>query len=171
MLNSRSKILPEAKKKYDQWICETLYNIINEWDYQVIHTFLPMNDEIDIFPLIDSLIEDGRIVIAPRTLTNRKLEHLVLVSIHQLEEGLYGTKHPAKSIEYVGNIDLIITPGLAFDFKGNRLGYGGGYYDTFLSGHTQSHKIGVAYPFQRMKSIPLDRHDLPVNEVISKREL
>jgi len=55
--------------------------------------------------------------------------------------------------------------------KGNRLGYGGGYYDAFLTEQHSAHSVGLAYPFQRMKYIPIGNHDIPVNEVISKRDL
>ena len=171
MLQHRSEIDPASKADYDSWICDKLYEIVQEWDYPVIHTYIPMGDEINILPLIDRLINNGRAIIAPKTLPDRQLQHLVLQSIKELEKGVYGTSHPANSIEYLGEPDLIITPGLAYDYKGNRLGYGGGYYDTFLNEQSQAHSVGLAYPFQRMKYIPIASHDIPVNEVISKREI
>jgi len=171
MLRHRAEIDSHIKKDYDQWVCNELYKGIQEWDYQVIHTYIPMGDEIDILPLINRLLEDGRVVIAPKTLAQRKLEHRVLVSTQQLEKGMYGTSHPTNTIEYIGELDLIIAPGLAYDYKGNRLGYGGGYYDTFLAEHIHTHIVGLAYPFQRMKYLPIDSHDIPVNDVISKREM
>lgn len=170
IIKHRSQIDAQSKSAYDNWICDQLYDIIQKWDYQVIHTYIPMGDEIDILPLIDRLMKNGHLIIAPKTLPNRLLQHLVLQSTNKLEPGIFGTQHPANSIEYIGDIDLIITPGLAFDYKGNRLGYGGGYYDTFLADYSQAHSIGLAYPFQRMKYIPIGSHDIPVNEVISKRE-
>ena len=171
MLKHRAAIDSNIKNSYDQWVCNQLYNTIEEWEYEIIHCYIPMNNEIDILPLIEKLLNDGKVIIAPKTLAERKLQHLVLTSTKHLEKGIYDTQHPANSIEYVGNLDLIIAPGLAYDYKGNRLGYGGGYYDTFFAEHSNAHKIGLAYPFQRMKNIPLDRHDVPVNEVISKREM
>lgn len=171
IMSIRSEIDPSIKSNYDQWICDQLYDIINEWDYQVIHTYIPMGDEINILPLIDKLLKDQRIVIASKTFANRVLKHLVLTSTQKLEVGLYGTSHPKNSIEYIGSLDLIIAPGLAYDYKGNRLGYGGGYYDTFLQEQEKAHAIGIAYPFQRIKNIPIGKYDIPVNEVISKREM
>jgi len=171
ILDHRSEIDPASKADYDSWVCNKLYDLVQEWDYQVIHTYIPMVDEIDVLPLIDKLINDGRIIIAPKTLRDRQMEHLVLQSTKKLEKGVYGTSYPANSIEYIGQIDLIITPGLAYDYKGNRLGYGGGYYDAFLTEQHSAHSVGLAYPFQRMKYIPIGNHDIPVNEVISKRDL
>ena len=171
MLKHRAEIDSDIKSKYDQWICDQLYNTIEEWEYEIIHCYIPMKDEINILPLINRLLKDGKVIITPKTIAERKLQHLVLTSTKQLEKGEHGTQHPKNSIEYIGDLDLIIVPGLAYDYKGNRLGYGGGYYDTFLAEQSQAHVIGLAYPFQRMKNIPLDRHDIPVNEVISKREM
>lgn len=171
IITHRSQIDPSSKREYDNWVCDKIFDIVQEWDYQVIHTYIPMGDEINVRPLIERLIADGRAIIAPKTLANRKLQHLVLQSITKLEKGVFGTSHPANSIEYIGDIDLIITPGLAYDYKGNRLGYGGGYYDTFLNEQPNAHSVGVAYPFQRMKYIPIGSHDIPVNEVVSKREM
>lgn len=171
MLDHRSEIDPASKADYDSWVCDQLFDIVQEWDYQVIHTYIPMGDEIDILPLIERLLQDGRVIIAPKTLPERHLQHLVLQSTKKLEKGAYGTSYPANSIEYIGELDLIITPGLAYDYKGNRLGYGGGYYDAFLTEQPNAHSVGLAYPFQRMKYIPIGSHDIPVNEVISKRDL
>lgn len=171
MLKHRSNIDTDTKNEYDQWVCQQLHSVIQEWNYEVIHAYIPMEGEINILPLIDKLLEEGIVIIAPKTLPERRLENLVLQSTKKLEKGIFGTSHPAQSIEYIGEIDLIITPGLAYDYKGNRLGYGGGYYDTLLSELSDVHVIGLAYPFQRMKYVPIGRYDIPVNEVISKREM
>lgn len=171
MLHLRKTIDPSTKQQYDTQICNDIFDMIQKYDYEIIHTYIPMKDEINILPLIENLLQDGRILIAPKTLPNRRLEHLLLKSTKALQKGAYGTYHPANSIEYIGDIDLIITPGLAFDYKGNRLGYGGGYYDHFLKEQQNAYSIGIAYPFQRMKYIPLGSFDIPVNEVISKREM
>ncbi|WP_251624006.1 5-formyltetrahydrofolate cyclo-ligase [Odoribacter lunatus] len=64
-----------------------------------------------------------------------------------------------------GKIDLIIVPGMAFDGSGNRLGRGKGYYDRFLRNRT-AYKIGICFPFQYQKTIPVDSLDVPVDEVI-----
>ena len=62
--------------------------------------------------------------------------------------------------------DLIIVPGVAFSKKGERLGYGGGFYDRFLE-HHKVYTIGVAYDFQIMNSLPTEEHDRKLNEIIT----
>ena len=61
-----------------------------------------------------------------------------------------------------------IVPGLAFTAKGARLGYGGGWYDRFLSAASPSAvSLGVAYPFQVVEELPIEAHDIPLNGIVS----
>lgn len=169
MIEARREVDAITKANYDSWVCDELYKIITDDDCFVIHTYIPMDAEINIKPLILKLLGEGRLIITPQTLSKPNLRHLVLKDMNQLTEGIYGTSHPKDSIEYIGDIDMVICPGLAFDNKGNRLGYGGGYYDYFLKDQDEAYKIGVAYPFQKHKYIPVGPADIPVNRVISKR--
>jgi 5-formyltetrahydrofolate cyclo-ligase len=64
-------------------------------------------------------------------------------------------------------IDLAIIPGVAFDRAGNRLGRGKAYYDKLLPGLAGVPKVAVAFDFQVLKSIPMDAHDVPMDNVIT----
>ena len=69
------------------------------------------------------------------------------------------------------DFDLILMPGLAFDRRGNRVGYGGGYYDKYLSQiKEESNKIVVAYDFQIVNNIRNENHDIKVNYIITNKE-
>lgn len=71
----------------------------------------------------------------------------------------------------VKNIDLIFVPGVAFDRKGNRVGYGSGYYDIFLSSIDKGVvKIGLAYAFQIVERIPATKDDMKVDRIITENE-
>lgn len=67
-------------------------------------------------------------------------------------------------------LELIVTPGVAFDRKGTRLGRGKGYYDRLLA-TTKATKIGVAYHFQMIDELPAEPHDVPVDMVITDRDI
>ena len=166
MLLKRSKLLNPAKKKYDEWICNTFWNIIKTHQFKKVHCYLPMGTEIDITPLINNMLHDGITVVTPKTLTKRRLQHLVLASLNELEQGLFGTQYPANGMEFLGTYDLIIVPGLSFNSLNYRLGYGGGYYDNFMEQHPNSKKIGICYPFQFVEKIPLEAHDLQLDEIL-----
>ena len=166
MQKTRAKLNLDRKMECDQWLSEELLMLIKDRKLKVIHSYLPMRDEIDIFPLIENMLAEGLIVVCPKTLNNRKLEHLVLKDIEALELGKFGTKHPKGTEIYQGKYDLIIVPGLAFDQQKRRLGYGGGYYDEFLSNHPEASKIGIYYDFQEVPIVPVEPHDVPIDQLI-----
>jgi 5-formyltetrahydrofolate cyclo-ligase len=166
MLVQRARLPNDWKATYDQWICHALMEHISAHDFQHIHLFLPMGTEINIWPLIEELLASKRMLIAPKTLPKRQLENRILTALDQLEPGVFGTRHPIADTPYTGPIDLIIAPGLAFDAANNRLGYGGGYYDAFLKSHPNAHTLGIFYPFQKLDSVPLEAHDMPLDSVL-----
>ena len=171
MLFQRANLDKQRKRKYAQGICQALWEIVEDKGVKNVHCYLPMGTEIDVFPLIEKMLEKKITVITPKTLPKRTLQNLVLNSLDDLEKGIFGTSHPANSEEYLGQYDLIIVPGLAFDNSNFRLGYGGGYYDNFLIQHKKAYKIGLCYPFQKMKWIPLEEHDIKLDEVLFDKKL
>lgn len=164
MFEKRASMHEAEKAKLDAALCQQLKEIIVERKAGVVHSYLPMGDEPDLYPLIEDLLEIGVKVICPKTLKKPKLEHRHLTSLSDLEEGVYGTKYPKGGV-YTGNIDLVIVPGLAFDKSGGRLGYGGGYYDTFLA-NANAYKVAACYPFQIVDNVPMEDWDVRVDEVV-----
>ncbi|CAA6830079.1 MAG: 5-formyltetrahydrofolate cyclo-ligase (EC [uncultured Aureispira sp.] len=162
----RNAIPPTQKVAYDTQINKSLWELIQERKYKTIHLYLPMGSEIDLYPLIQKLLNQKIKVYSPKTLKNRKLEHLEVHSLEALEKGLWGTRHPKNSKAYEGTFDLIVVPGLAFDKDCNRLGYGGGYYDNFLKQHKAAHQVAIAYPFQVIEQVPVEAHDEKVGAVL-----
>ncbi len=166
MKAQRAAMAMEEKQTLDEYIRNRLHQLILEKDYQVIHTFLPMDTEIDLFPLLQQLLEESRTLVCPQALPKRIMKNWSLQSLDRLAKGVYGTRYPADSQEYKEHYDLIILPGLAFDKDGYRVGYGAGYYDALLSRHREAYKIGIAYPFQLMEKVPKEAHDERLDEVI-----
>ncbi|GGG89046.1 5-formyltetrahydrofolate cyclo-ligase [Polaribacter pacificus] len=166
MYKARARNKSSFKKKYDLEICKQLEAIIKAKNAGVIHAYLPMGKEIDIRPLLQNLLAANVKVITPKTLPKRQLLNLVLHSLDEVEQGVFGTSHPANSSEYTGTYDLIIVPGLAFDENNYRLGYGGGYYDTFLEQHPNAFKVGIFYPFQKVAKVPIEPHDVSLDQIL-----
>jgi 5-formyltetrahydrofolate cyclo-ligase len=169
MKTKRDALPLEYKFRYDTWICNALGRLIAEKNCTVVHAYLPMGNEIDISSLIENLLMNNITVVVSKTLKNRNLEHLILTSLDNLESGVYGTSHPKESVVFKGEIDLVVVPGLAFDTKNYRLGYGGGYYDTFLAAYPTAFSVGAAYPFQKINSVPKEAHDTRLDLVLVKK--
>lgn len=68
-------------------------------------------------------------------------------------------------------LDLVVVPGIVFDIKGNRLGTGKGYYDRFLKRYPDAFKIGLAYQEQIVARLPHDPYDVPMNLIITDKNI
>jgi 5-formyltetrahydrofolate cyclo-ligase len=167
MFGVRKTINPEQKQQYDHWVNVSLSKLIAERNSKVVHVYIPMLNEIDIRPLIQQLLDQQITVVSPKTLPKRKLENRVLQSLEKLETGIMGTQHPADPVVYDGNIDLIIVPGMAFDTRNYRLGYGGGYYDNFIVNQPSAFKVGIFYPFQKVERVPVESHDIQLDHILT----
>ena len=168
---ARATLDIEYKSKYDEWVCAKIWEIVEERHLKTVHCYLPIGTEINITSLIEKLLEAGITVVSPKTLPYRELQNLVLSSMDDVKKGVFGTTYPAHSEEFIGEYDLIIVPGLAFDSSNYRLGYGGGYYDTFLTKNPKAYKLGVFYPFQEINKVPLEMHDVRLDNILVNNTL
>ena len=167
MLKKRVALSIEQRDAFSKSICLQLWNIIVETPNAIIHSFIPMGEEINVMPLLEKCIENGNKIVSSKTIKRPELLHLILTDTQSLEEGRFGTQYPKGNLQYQGEYDIIIVPGLAFDSENNRIGYGAGYYDNFLKNHLKSLKLGVAFPFQILDSVPVSDHDIKVDKVIT----
>lgn len=168
MLTRRRELAQVPKQAYDAWVCRELEELISQRQVKVLHAYIPLPGEIDIEPLLRTMLAAGVKVVSPKTLPKRRLENRILSSLEELEVGIMGTRHPAAAVVYDGPIDFVIVPGLAYDAARYRLGYGGGYYDTFLAAHPAAFRAGIFYPFQEVEAVPREAHDEQLHAIVSR---
>jgi 5-formyltetrahydrofolate cyclo-ligase len=136
--------------------------------------FLSFGSEI----LTDDLLRWGweagkRMVITLCRPEDRGVTPCLLGSFAELEIGHYGIREPkAENIRPVPReeIDAILVPAVAFDRRGYRVGYGGGYYDRFLPEIPRALRIGAAFSCQIVAEIPAGPHDVPVDWIVTEAE-
>lgn len=129
--------------------------------------------------LTDDLIrwgwEEGKRIVVPLCRPEgRVLTPCLIDGFAELEEGHYGIREPkADRLRVVppGEIDAVIVPAVAFDRRGYRVGYGGGYYDRFLPQLPRAAKIGAAFACQIVPEVPTDRYDVQVDRITTEDEL
>ena len=105
---------------------------------------------------------------------SRELTACRIDGFEELEMGHYGIREPNEDLLRPvdgGEIEAILVPAVAFDRRGYRVGYGGGYYDRFLPAAPQAAKIGVAFAAQIIGEVPVDAHDLPVDRIVTECEV
>ena len=143
---------------------------------QNIMFFLSFGNELRTDEMITRALKDGKQVYVPRLIKReRRLEVCEINDMDQeFELGSYDIREPSQSNSKVVSpsiIDAIIAPGLAFDRSGGRIGFGGGYFDwLFKQLPDEALRLGVAYEFQVMGSIPQDSWDERVQTIFTEND-
>lgn len=137
-----------------------------------IFTFVSMGSEVETRGIMVQAWKDGKIVAVPKTEKGRVMYFLAIQSFADLQEGRFGVMEPLGSKETAiipKRGDLFLVPGALFDRKMNRLGYGGGYYDTYFENYQGYGKIGLAFQSQvRTAPIPTEKTDIPLDAIVTE---
>jgi len=170
-------IADKSPKEELQWknrlIEKNLYSLLEYIKAKTIHIYLSsFCCEVDTFPIIKNFIEkNGKVLVPIVDEENHELLHSELKSLHGLKRSRFNIWEPErKYIVNPNNTDLIIVPGIGFDLKGNRIGYGKGYYDRFLV-NSDAPKIALTYEFQIIDNIPTTNNDIPVNIIVTESRI
>jgi len=111
--------------------------------------------------------------IAVPKVVDKQIEPGLIIDFDSLVESEdFGVPEPTDLMQVAHkNIDLVVVPGAVFDKQGHRIGYGFGYYDKFLAKVPKALKVGLCFDFQLVDKIPNESHDVPVDFVITDREV
>ena len=92
----------------------------------------------------------------------------------EFETGAHGIREPGRKHQYIVSperIDFVVVPGLVFDLRGGRIGFGGGYYDCFLKKLSpRAVTAGVAFAFQLVDSVPFDENDVRMQKIVTEKK-
>lgn len=153
-------------------IQEKLIGSIEFIQSKSIGVYLPVGSEVQTNEIIRSAIESKKIVLLPRLVLNDL--HYFVVDKHDFDHDLFdvnkfGIREPKKTNRKLDHIDLLIVPGIVFDYHGYRIGYGYGYYDKFMAKEKFLKSIGLAYDFQVTKNpIPKFEYDKKIDILITE---
>ncbi|QDU60912.1 5-formyltetrahydrofolate cyclo-ligase family protein [Planctomycetes bacterium Pan216] len=140
--------------------------------------YVGIASEVGTGVLIASAIAGGIRVAVPYCV-NDQLRLCWIESLEELVPGAYRIPEPAPHcrersdrIATLGEVDLALIPGLAFDENGGRLGQGAGYYDRLLEeGRTNTALVGLAFDCQIVASIPVEAHDVPLPMIVTESRI
>lgn len=137
--------------------------------------YLAMASELDTGPLRELLARRGVHLYAPRIHRSQGLRWVPLRAGQPSRRHAKGMSQPAPGRSRpLRSLDLLLMPLLGFDDQGQRLGQGGGYYDRALAGLKSARRpqrIGLAYACQQLDCLPVERHDQPLQAVLTERGL
>jgi len=167
-LKEKRAYLQKENPERDTFIFEKIKKEKMFLQAECIFCYLAYGTETKTDKIIEEILRLGKTLVVPKcTDENGTMIAVRINSTEELKVGMYGIKEPASDTSFdKEKIDLAIVPGLAFDKKGFRLGYGKGYYDRFLSG-SGIKTIGICRKELLLETIPKDKTDIAVNKVIT----
>ena len=145
------------------------------WEKQIFHLFLSLEDqnEVDTALILTLLQGKDKEVVVPKIIDPEQLQHILLTDQTPFQKNSLGIPEPVSGIQIEpSKIDVVFVPLLAFDNKGNRIGYGKGYYDRFLARcKPECIKIGLSFYEVEQDSFPMEATDIPLDYCVTPEQL
>ena len=165
-----------SRGERSQRVCDRLAGLPPVREARVVMVFLPLAHEVDLRPLIRSLLTSGVNVSLPRV--NWETSELTPARISTIDHGLITRRHdvlePAEDAPEVDpkNLEVILAPGLAFDLRGGRLGHGAGMYDRLLAKPgLKAWVCGCGFEEQIVERLPVGPTDKTIDAVATDKRL
>lgn len=133
-----------------------------------VMAYASMPDEVDTWPLLSAILSQGKVLLLPRCTEDRRMEAVRVDALNALQPKTLGIPEPAYGETVPArDIPLILTPGVAFDSQGHRIGQGGGYYDRFLA-ECAGIACGIAFSAQLVDEITPMPWDRPMHALATE---
>lgn len=162
------------------FIANRLTDIKEFNDSRFISCYMNFKSEVKTDGLIQTCLLSGKRVAVPKVVRNEQgkkemiMSELIVMS-DDLEKGTWGILEPRLDrIREIDpkELDCVLLPGVAFDLRRNRIGYGAGYYDYFLTRVKKTcYRIGMAFELQIVDTIPAEGHDIPLDRILTESRL
>jgi len=166
---------PQQREQKSRKACRNLIGTAQFQKASAVMLYLSLPHEVDTSDAILRSWQEGKTVLVPKISWQQR--HMIPVEINSLETGAAtensALRNPVMGVPIpIGEIDLVVTPAVAFDDEGNRLGRGGSYYDRFFANEKlKAVKCGFAFAEQRIDSVPVTDHDQPVDFLVTDEEV
>jgi 5-formyltetrahydrofolate cyclo-ligase len=173
ILSQRFKMSQREVKAKSEVICGSLISSQLFGEAKIISLYSPIKKEVRTEDIFNAAKNKGKIVGYPVSdPKNLVITYFKVDDMSELTEGKYGIMEPLpdkKRMIKTSDIDLIIIPGVAFDERGFRIGYGGGYFDRLLGrGDIKATKTALAFDSQVISKIPEELHDMRVDFIFTE---
>jgi 5-formyltetrahydrofolate cyclo-ligase len=177
IIAERDRLTDEEIVSKSASIAEKLYSLQAFEAAKAVMYFIAFGSEVDTRPLVEETIGRGKIALAPKAIPQSRelIPSQIIDWESDLVPGYYNIPEPrAGALRPFApeQIDLLIVPGVAFDLNGNRLGYGGGYYDRFFSLlKPETPLIAIVFDLQIVPEVPVDEWDRRVDCIITEKRI
>jgi len=171
VLEARFKLTPDERKARSSEIEKKLFGLPEFRSASAVMFYASFRSEVETHDMIRRALAEGKRVILPRVKGKELVPFQIKDFDNDVVPGVWGIPEP-----YYGNpvsvqgIDLIVVPGAVFDEQGNRLGYGGGFYDKLLE-HYEGATVALAFDFQVVPEVPVAAHDVPLKKIVTEKRV
>jgi 5-formyltetrahydrofolate cyclo-ligase len=168
MRRTRAAIPEEDRARMAEAAEEHLFSIPELAAAGTVMLFYSFGSEIQTSRIVQRLIAGGKRVLLP-FLGSGGMEAAQVTAEDELGDTTYGPKEPLDRVAVdPGEVDVVVAPGLAFDRRGHRLGYGGGHYDRYLARlGTHALRVGIGFTAQLVDELPDEPGDQPLDMVVT----
>ena len=171
----RKKILGLRKKNYLKNSSVNFSKFLkflekNKIKNKIIGGYYPYNYEIDTLEILEKLEKKNYLISLPKISKNNKMNFYHWSFKDPLTVNRYGIPEPISKKKV--NPEILLVPLLAYDKELNRLGYGGGFYDRYISNikyNKKIIKIGLAFSFQKINKLPINQYDKKLDYIITEK--
>ncbi|ALM57166.1 5-formyltetrahydrofolate cyclo-ligase [Staphylococcus equorum] len=155
----------DKKQSSDQYLANHLFDTSEYKSAKRVGIVLSMPHEVNTYSIIEQMLNEGKTVFVPETnYQSKEMAFKHVDSLDHIGPDDKGINHVEADTKISNQLDLLIVPGVVFNHSGYRIGYGGGYFDKFLSQNTQP-TISLLYDFQ-LGDFEVESHDQPVEKLI-----
>lgn len=183
VLQKRNRLRFEEVEIKSEQVGTNLFSLKEFNQAELILFYVAKGSEVATLSMIESVIGLKRVFVPISVRRRRKLVYSEIYSIDELELGAYGILRPRRDSRRILPLEqlaseagLVIVPGVVFDEKGFRTGYGAGFYDRFLTAFRYSHAssalfIALAFELQIVEDTFPEKHDVPVDMIITEKRI
>lgn len=159
-----------SKKEHSDKSMEIFDRLVSVDDFvnaKVVYVYIDISNEVSTKHIIEYLLAKGKEVAVPKV-EEQVMNFYKIQSADELKKGYFNIPEPVNKI-IPSTPDIVLVPGVAFSYRLERLGYGGGFYDRFLKDNVT--KIGLAFDFQIYDELPTEDHDVRMDMIITDKEI
>lgn len=167
----RSELPVNSRTKMSQQIHQFLHEIDEFNQAKSLFCYISYLSEVETQALISDFLERKLALAVPKIMGKTEMRAVSLDNLSDLEPDEMGILTPKSSQAASDPFDIAITPGLGFTERGERLGYGRGYYDRWFSRNKVKTKIGIAFEIQIVDKLPLEKTDMPLDILVTEERI
>lgn len=171
-LSERNRMSPAERGAKSDLIAERFLGLEEFRSARTVMAYASFGSEVETRRIIEACFSTGKKLALPVVEKGGLLSVWRVQKSTELLQSSFGIPEPPREAPNrlsADEVDLVIVPGIAFDKRGRRVGYGGGYYDRFLGSiRPSATKVALAFEIQLVDEIPVSDRDLPVDVIVTE---